>query len=456
MALAAAIATPNGGLLMPEWAGKFTQPGRHKAMHGGRNGAKTTTAAILLTVAAYREPLNVACFRNFRSDLKHGSHRALERAISRLGLDDFFESQENMIKGKNGTEITFHGLERNKINIKGMENIGRIWIDEAHAMATEVADLLMPIARETGVESWYTWNPTSREDWVNKRFIENPEPGDIIQSCCWYDNPWHTPDCPSEELRQRDLRNNPKYEHIWEAAYDDDGGRLKKVLPYALGDLCAQAFKQYRDYLYHLGLPTLGLDLADTGNAYNSLVTKVGPVLLDAQQWQAQDLGETARKANTIALETGANRLYYDAGGLGAGVRPYFRDMPNRDYQYIGELFGGKVSAPDKLYSHKRLNGDVFARKNSQLGWAVKLRAETTKRLMNGENVRADQCLFINHEIPRLRRLLAELAQPRWEESAANGKIEIKKAQPAEDSPDLYDATVLAFAQDSHRGLLAR
>ena len=441
---------------MPTWAGKFSQPARHKAMHGGRNGAKTTTAAILLTTASYVEPLNIACFRNFRSDLKHGSHRALEKAIAWLGLEDFFESQENMIKGKNGTEITFHGLERNKINIKGMENVGRIWIDEAHALTTDVADLLQPIAREMGVECWYTWNPTSRENWVHKRFIENPEPNDVIQSCCWYDNPWHTPDCPSEELRLRDLKNNPRYEHIWEGGLDDDDGRMKKVLPYALSDLCVKAFEKYRDYLYHLGLPTLGLDLADTGNASNSLVTKIGPVLMAGEQWQARDLGETARKANSVARDCGANRLYYDAGGLGAGVRPYFRDMEDREYQYIGALFGGKVSAPNKLYSHRRTNGDMFARKNSQLGWALKLRAETTKRLMNGEDVRADQCLFINNEIPRLRRLLAELAQPTWEESAANGKVEIKKAKPTEDSPDFYDASVLAFAQDSHRGLVAR
>ena len=67
-------------------------------------------------------------------------------------------------------------------------------------------------------------------------------------------------------------------------------------------------------------------------------------------------------------------------------------------------------------------------------------------------------CLFINPEIPNLERYLAMLTQPSWYNGPITGKIQIDKRKEAggEESPDLYDATALAFARDSDRGLRSR
>ena len=64
---------------------------------------------------------------------------------------------------------------------------------------------------------------------------------------------------------------------------------------------------------------------------------------------------------------------------------------------------------------------------------------------MNGEDVDPHNCLFINPAIPKLQDVLAQLAQPEWDDSS--GKLRIKK-QPHEageqepDSPDAYDAAI--------------
>ena len=61
-------------------------------------------------------------------------------------------------------------------------------------------------------------------------------------------------------------------------------------------------------------------------------------------------------------------------------------------------------------------------------------------------------CLVINPGIPNLNVYLSQLAQPEWSENRS-GKIVIDKQPDGMPSPDLYDATVLAFAYDSRYGV---
>ena len=62
--------------------------------------------------------------------------------------------------------------------------------------------------------------------------------------------------------------------------------------------------------------------------------------------------------------------------------------------------------------------------------------------------------LFIDGSIPRVETYLAQLSQPEWKEDVS-GRIVIDKSPEDAPSPDLYDATVLAFASDSRSGLRA-
>ena len=69
---------------------------------------------------------------------------------------------------------------------------------------------------------------------------------------------------------------------------------------------------------------------------------------------------------------------------------------------------------------------------------------------MRGENVDPARGLFIK---PHLGE---QLAQPDRRENEVTGKTKLLKRDEDEVSPDLYDATVLAFARDSQYGLRAR
>ena len=207
-----------------------------------------------------------------------------------------------------------------------------------------------------------------------------------------------------------------------------------------------------------------GLDVADTGADKNSLVGRAGPELFYRDDWSgsaAVHTGKTATRAHHWCVEHGASRLYYDLGGPGAGVRAKMAEIQDRrTYDVHGVHFGGAVAGADVRYTRGErksvTNGEYFGKRRDQLGWNVRLRATQTTKLLDGEEVDPSRCLFINPEIPRIEDMLAQCAQPEWNDDT--GKLSIDKqprepGEPKPPSPDDYDATIQAFASDSARGL---
>ena len=197
---------------------------------------------------------------------------------------------------------------------------------------------------------------------------------------------------------------------------------------------------------------------------YNALVLRKGPVLLAWMRWRAEDLKVTTRIADTICRAENVQRLYYDAGGVGASYRVFVGDIQNRPYTVRPEQFGGKIKGEKTLYSYRMLNEQFFSKRNIQMGWSLRLRAQNTQRLLKGDSINPDNCLFIPEEAaciePKYQTsqevFLNELAQPTWRENPTTGKTELVKRDEDEKSPDMYDAAALSFARDSDRGLKTR
>ena len=446
--------------VIAEWAIPFAaKRARYKTLYGGRSSSKTWTVAHILIAEAATTKIRVACLREFQSSIKVSAKPALEVAIRRLGLSHAFDISDHYIKGRNGSFFFFRGMERNREEIRGWEGVNRVWVEEAQRMSDETARVLIPTIREPDAEMWFTWNPHYRTDWVWRRFIMHPRSGDLVQKVNWHDNGPRIGGPPvwfpigSEIERQADLRDNPDlYAHIWEGEPDDSGSE-RKVLPWHMLQDCVDAHKQGL-HARNSSFVECGLDVADTGSAWNAFCVRSAGTIHHIEKWRSPIIGVTARRAHRLATEWNADRVFYDAGGVGAGVKSYFAEF-DRNYAVRPELFGGAVKGPDLIFSYRILNRDFFARRNAQLGWAMRLRAERTRKLLDGEEVDPDSCLFIDHRIPRLEEFMAQLSQPAWREGVTE-KTELLKREDDEPSPDLYDAAVLAFARDSQNGLRAR
>jgi len=446
------------------WSHDLFRPCRYKVAYGGRGSGKTWQVAYALTILAAQSRKIIYCCRQVLKSIHDSAKRFIETAIYRCGLSPWFRISKDHIRCRlTGSEFHFHGLDKQREEIKGWEDVDIVWVEEAHTMPTESWELLRPTIRKPGSEIWFTFNPKHRTDPVWMEFCAGKDHGTIgVQRhfINWFDNPWFTPEL--EEERQLCLRTEShRYEHIWEGCPDDEGSS-RKVIPYALLANCVKAWKQGLAPDVNRYNSELGLDIADRGADSNAYVRRAGPCIVSWHEWKVPTLGQTARLAHNFALENGVFRLNYDVGGIGAAIRSYFFDFKPLKYRTEPVNFGGEVTGPDRRYTRKQTNAQFFMRRNAQLGFTLRLRAMNTQKLMNGEPINPNKCLFINPDPPSndhpfgpkptLERFLGQLSQPEWDDSVT-GKVMIIKRDDDEPSPDLYDAAILAYARDSHSGI---
>ena len=439
---------------IPTWAAPLLRPGRYTAIDGGRGSAKTTTVVTLLLHRMRREQIRIAAARAIEGSIKESVRQAFEARIHTLGWQDEFHVGAFEINCRaTGSHAFFPGVSKKVESFLSMEGLDLIWIEQAEFLTTEM-ETIEPTIRKPGSQLWFTWNAglRSRASWCWQRFRVSPRPADLIIGPVNYDqNPWWSPE--QEDGRAWLQENEPgRYQHIY-LGNPDDGNADEQVLPYALGRKCVEAWDAGLAPDQHVTPIDVGLDLAEGGANQCAAVLRTGPIVQSVQRWPGESgsLTGAAQRAHRIATEGNAWRLYYDASAPMRGE--FVRLQPTYGIRPIN--FGGAVGGPDVRYEPGRANGDVFRARNAQMGDALRLRARRTVRLLNGESVDPNTCLFIRSDIPRLDDYLTELSQPVRRTSPITGRWEIDKRNNAV-SPDRYDATALAFCRDSDHGLRAR
>ena len=448
---------------LPHWFAPFARTARYKTAYGGRSSSKTYTLAQWLILKASEQHVRCACARQFQRSIDQSVKPTLEWAIHSLGLRSLFQIHNYSITcPRTRSEFFFAGLARNIENVRGWFDLTDVWFEEAQMLPPEFAREVLPtiMRGEAATTAWFTWNPRYRTDWVYQRFVAHPQPDDIAVKISWRDNPWHTDQAEAERRLDREL-NPHLYSHIWEGE-TDDGASDTQVLAYSVARACVDAYKAGK----HLGASEYprhgGLDIADGGADRNCYVSRRGPVIELLDTWHSTTpgyLSPTASRADRHARQRSEEAVYYDASGVGAPIREAFAKIWEEDefdYAVRPEQFGGAVKGEKRIYDRRKSNKDYFANRAAQLGFALRLRAQRTVRLMQGEEIDPNRCLFISSQIPRIDQYLAVLTQPQWYDNPLTGKVTIdKRGDLAGDSPDEYDATALAFARDSEQGLRA-
>ena len=164
--------------------------------------------------------------------------------------------------------------------------------------------------------------------------------------------------------------------------------RAQSVLPRSVVQICVDAYHKYERDLGRIvaaGRPFVGFRLAETKADRTSMVTRTGPVIVSAEQWEAP-YSDTLERVDRHCRDVGAAALCYDAGGSGAGIRAHMRQMWRErqlaQYPLMGVNFGAAVEGPNTEFVLGQTNVQYFARRYSQLAWTLRLRATRTKRLM--------------------------------------------------------------------------
>jgi len=188
---------------------------RYKVLYGGRGSGKTIAAAdYILLNTCYSKKL-VLCTREFQTSIRDSVHRVLVKRISELGLDDYFEIQQNVIYSKAGSEIIFKGLQRNASEIKSTEGVDICFLEEAERTSRDSLSILIPTIRKKGSEFIIVFNPDDIKSPIYQDFILNPPKNCKSTLVNYCDNPFF-PDTELVAEMEWDKKNDfAKYENIW-------------------------------------------------------------------------------------------------------------------------------------------------------------------------------------------------------------------------------------------------
>lgn len=193
------------------------EPHRYKCAYGGRGSGKSWGFARALLIQGSERPLRILCTREVQKSIADSVHKLLSDQIEALDLGYFYEVQQTVIKGKNGTEITFAGLQQHTVDsIKSYEGVDRVWVEEAHAVSKKSWSVLLPTIRKDDSEVWVTFNPQLDTDETYQRFVTSPPPDCVAVLMNYTENPWFPEVLEQERRHAQATLKTDEYGHIWE------------------------------------------------------------------------------------------------------------------------------------------------------------------------------------------------------------------------------------------------
>jgi len=187
---------------------------RYKGAYGGRGrGASWSFARVLATLASFKK-LRILCTREYQNSIKDSVYKILTDQIEALHLTPYYNILKTEITSKVGSEFIFKGLQH-PLEIKSIEGIDIVWLEEAQNVSEESWQFLIPTIRKEGSEIWMSLNTGSRDDPTYKRFVANPPEDCVMKLLTFRDNPYF-PDTLRKEMEYCKRVDMDAYNHIWE------------------------------------------------------------------------------------------------------------------------------------------------------------------------------------------------------------------------------------------------
>lgn len=430
-------------------------PARNRVLYGGRASSKSWDAAGFVCFLADTYKLRVLCVRQFQNRISESVYALLKIQIERFGLSGRFDIQRDKIYStRTGSEFMFYGLWKSIDEIKSLESIDILWIEEAHSLTEEQWKVLEPTVRKEDSQVWVVFNPKLATDFAYKRFVVNPPPNTIVRKINYDENPFLS-DTMLRIIEAAKAEDPDEFDHVYggEPQQDDDGVIIKRAWIMAAVD----AHKA-------LGMPAagrkrMGFDIADSGADKCATVYAHGSIVLTADLWKAaeDELLKSCTRVYHAARGLDAD-ITYDSIGVGASAGAKFGEINaslpgSKPVRYGKFNAGGAVARPESVYSHGTKNKDMFSNIKAQAWWLLADRFRNTfNAVKNGQTFKHDEMVSLSSDLPHLSQLIDELSTPRRDyDNNGRVKVESKKdlAKREVSSPNLADAIVMVFAPDT-------
>ena len=446
--------TSKGPTLNPALREFWLTPARNRILYGGRASSKSWDAAGFAVFLATKCKIRVLCARQFQNKIAESVYTLLKIQIERFGLQSQFTITDNAIRHNlTGSEFLFYGLWRHIDEIKSLEGIDILWLEEAHNLTAEQWEILEPTIRKEGSQVWILFNPRLVTDFVWRRFVVNTPPNTIKRHINYTENPFLSDTMLRIIAAKRD-EDAEDFAHIYlgEPREDDDAVVIKRSWIKAALNACER-----------LGIGKgprrrIGFDVADSGDDKNAQVLMEGIEATFVEEWKGREdeLLKSAGRVHAKAREVGAE-IDYDSIGVGAFAGAHFQAL-NAEFEV--DLAYHRFNASDGVIDPSGMvdpadpksptNGDYYANLKAQTWWDVARRFRNTfNAVERGMEYPTPELISISPDCDHLDRLIDELATPRRDfDNAGRVKVESKKdlSKRKIASPNLADAFVMANA----------
>lgn len=428
----------------------WTAPARNRVLYGGRASSKSWDAAGFVTFLANKYKLRVLCVRQFQNKISESVYALLKIQIERFKLQGRFDVQRDKIYNTaTGSEFMFYGLWRSIDEIKSLESIDILWIEEAHNLTEEQWKILEPTIRKDHSQVWVIFNPRLATDFAYKRFVKNPPPRTIVRQINFDENPFlsDTMQAIIDAAREEDA---DEFAHIYLGVPkdDDDSVIIKRSwIQYAI-DAHKTVIPESGSWA---GGVTVGYDVADDGGDKNATTTMDGSIAVGLDEWKGNEneLKESAERVLLTAKQAGAKQIGYDSIGVGAGTGSTLNGLGwSKHFKFNA---GGAVHKPEQRYGDtKIMNKDFFSNIKAQAWWLTADRFRNTYlAVTKGRKFAADEMISISSECDSklLDQLMDELATPKRDfDNAGKVKVESKKDLKKREvlSPNIADSFIIA------------
>ncbi len=341
------------------------KPSRYKILHGGRGGAKSQTIARIFLLEGAEQKHKIICTREIQKSIDDSVHALLAQEIEAMGMGGFYNIQNSLITGKNGTEFLFAGLRSNISSIKSIPGLTRAWVEEAQSASVANIKILARTVREPNSEIWLSFNPDLEDDPIYQEFVVDPPSDSIVVNINYDSNPFF-PDVLRKDMEDDKRKNYADYENVWL-------GKPKQAVEGAIfAEELRKAAEEHRLTKVPLqsGVPVL--TFWDLGQSDNTAI------------WFVQIVGMEFRLVD-----------YYQASGH--KMAHYIEVLAERKYNYDEHCLPHDATH-EQLAAHSTIEQQLrnALRDNPALGKTVRIVPRIAKKALAIDAARSifGQCVF--------------------------------------------------------------
>lgn len=181
-------------------------------LEGGRASGKTQSVARFLLYIMEVRKVRICCGREIQNSINESVKTVFLDLIDQYNLL-YSIKRDSLTNKSTDSKIFFKGFrEQGSVNIKGLEGVDILWIDEAQSITKTTLDIIVPTIRKRNSVIIFTMNRYTRFDSVYNFCAKRDDCLHI--NICYFDNPFVDQKILNEAQVSKQTNMND-YNHIW-------------------------------------------------------------------------------------------------------------------------------------------------------------------------------------------------------------------------------------------------